>query len=553
MHEESTSRARDDQALRTDATVKAEQSVLGGLLNAGDQHARSQCNGLSVQHFQSEQHRAIFQTLDDDLEEHGKSDWITVSDRLSKNGRADLLPYVSELAANTPGNLNIARYAALVEDNARLRSADAALDAAKQAIARGDGAGVSAAVERAKVALTAPAAMAATPYVFKDAHTIPPRDWLYRHHLIRKFVAATVGPPAGGKTSVMLLDYISMVVGRDLPSGRPLPTGPLRVWVINMEDPREEIERRIAAICLHYGVTAADIGGRLFVDTAREHDLVIVATVNGRAVTMPRVIDGLIEAIRLRGVDVLSVDPLIHSHAVAENDNTAMALVMKSWAEVAERAACAVEIAHHIRKNGGQETSAEDMRGAAAMLGAVRSARLITTMSVEESKRFDIPEHARRFYLWANPSGKPSMAPPVSRRDWYYMEGVNLNNGTASQPSDVVGVATRWAPPDAFDGVTMDDARRVLAAIAAADPLTQARASSQSAGWVGHLVARELDLDIDAAGVRDKLKQLLSTWQANGMLAERPIREPRARRDVPVIAAKCAPDVCADEVADDPL
>ena len=47
------------------------------------------------------------------------------------------------------------------------------------------------------------------------------------------------------------------------------------MWLWNGEDPREEIERRIVAACAYYGITEDDIGGRLFVDTGREQEIVI--------------------------------------------------------------------------------------------------------------------------------------------------------------------------------------------------------------------------------------------------------------------------------------
>jgi RecA-family ATPase len=38
-----------------------------------------------------------------------------------------------------------------------------------------------------------------------------------------------------------------------------------RVWYVNLEDPREEIERRIAAICLHFNIKPEELGDRLLV------------------------------------------------------------------------------------------------------------------------------------------------------------------------------------------------------------------------------------------------------------------------------------------------
>lgn len=376
--------------------------------------------------------------------------------------------------------------------------------------------------------------ISATQYEWRPASEIPPRDWLFRQHYIRKFLVATAGPPAGAKSSITLIDYVSMVVGRDLLTGKELPNGPLRLWLYNTEDPREEIDRRIAAIGEHYGLGPGDFGDRLFIDTAREQDLVIAKNSDGHAVSVPRVVGELVDEIQRRKVDVFAADPLIHTHAVPENDNTGMGVVAKCWREVAERGDCCVELTHHIRKNGGQDTTADDMRGAGAILGSVRSLRLTTTMNKEDAKAFGIDEEERRFYVWVNPTGKPSLVPPASRRDWYYLRSVDLGNGTATRPGDQVGVATRWSPPDAFDGITVDDAKRVWMAIGRADPLKEARASSQAQGWVGRLVADVLGLDIDAPGVREQLGRMLQEWERCGAISKATIANPAKGRPVPV-------------------
>ena len=51
------------------------------------------------------------------------------------------------------------------------------------------------------------------------------------------------------------------------------PAKPLRVSYWNGEDPLEETERRVAAICQHYGITENDLGGRPFIDSGRETPL----------------------------------------------------------------------------------------------------------------------------------------------------------------------------------------------------------------------------------------------------------------------------------------
>jgi hypothetical protein len=113
-----------------------------------------------------------------------------------------------------------------------------------------------------------PPAFEAQPYVRRDPRAIPPRQWLHAGHYIRGFLSATIAPGGLGKTSLQLVEAVGMVCGRDLLRGTT--ARPLNVWYWNLEDPQDEIDRRIAAILLHYKLDDGSSGnsgkwGRLFV------------------------------------------------------------------------------------------------------------------------------------------------------------------------------------------------------------------------------------------------------------------------------------------------
>ena len=107
----------------------------------------------------------------------------------------------------------------------------------------------------------------ATSYVYRDPTKIPVRQWVYGKHLIRRFLSTTVAPGAVGKSSLVLVEAIAMATGRPL-LGVAVPKR-LRVWYWNGEDPLEEIERRVAAICIHYGIDGRDLEDFLFLDSGR--------------------------------------------------------------------------------------------------------------------------------------------------------------------------------------------------------------------------------------------------------------------------------------------
>jgi len=93
---------------------------------------------------------------------------------------------------------------------------------------------------------TGPAgAISATPFKPLDLASIPARQWLYGKHYVRKFLSVTGAWGGTGKTQMELTEAVAMATGLPL-LGIATPE-PLKVWHYNLEEPREELERRLAA------------------------------------------------------------------------------------------------------------------------------------------------------------------------------------------------------------------------------------------------------------------------------------------------------------------
>jgi hypothetical protein len=337
----------------------------------------------------------------------------------------------------------------------------------------------------------------ATPFTVRDPATLPVRDILYGRHLVRGFVAGLVGIGGSGKSTVAMSESFAQV------SGKPLlgvvVRRPLRCWSINLEDPRDEIEKRAQATCFHFGLTEADIGGRLFLDSGRDQPVVVAHTLAGGSKIIEPVVENIINEIKARQIDVLRIDPFVSSHEVPENDNGSIDLVIKkAWSAVAERAGCAVELV-------------DDARGAGAFMAGCRAVRVVAGMTKAEAERAGIENPYRYFRVFA---GKLNMAPREDKSDWHFLESVDLGNGTADRPSDHVQVAVTWEWPNALDGL----ATRDLFAVQKHVSEGQWRKSSTSPEWVGKAVAEVLDLDLESAPVLNRVKSLLKTWIETGAL-----------------------------------
>jgi hypothetical protein len=339
---------------------------------------------------------------------------------------------------------------------------------------------------------------------------VPSRDFLYARSLIRGYVSATVAPGGVGKTSLKLVEALSMVTGRDFLE-RGLHHTALRVWFWNLEDPRDELTRRIQGAAKHYGIGEADIAHRFFVDTGREQYCVIAETTRNGAMIIRPMVDNIIAEIRRHRIDVLMIDPFVSSHRVTENDNNAMDMVVKEWGHIAEMGNCAIDLTHHTRKllGGESEVTTESSRGGKALTDACRSVVAVNRMTSEEGERAGVDNHRLYFRTY---NDKNNLAPPPENSDWFKLESVNLGNGQLGM-GDEVGVVVRWNWPNPLDDVTVADLRAVQLRVANG----KWRENAQAKDWVGRAVAAVLNLDTDNRAHRSKISRLLKIWMSKGM------------------------------------
>jgi hypothetical protein len=354
------------------------------------------------------------------------------------------------------------------------------------------------------------AAILATPYTWTEPENIPAREFLYGRRLIRKYATATIAPGGVGKTALEVAEVLSMV------SGRPLlgvQTPQLRVWLWSLEDPREEMTRRIQATAKHFGVMEAEIGDRLYLDSGREHPLVIAEAMRNGFVICRPVVDAIIAQLKERAIDVLIIDPFVSCHRVTENDNNAIDAVTKAWARVADAANCAVELVHHVRK-GEQEITVESARGGGSFGDACRMVRVINRMTEQQGKDAGVDNHRLYFRTYLD---KNNLAPPADKSDWYKLVSVALGNGPLGPNvagGDSIGVVTRWEWPDATKGLSARDFEVAAAAIQAG----KWRADVQAKQWVGRAVAKALRFDLDDRADKAAVKQLVQYWIRTGAL-----------------------------------
>lgn len=266
-----------------------------------------------------------------------------------------------------------------------------------------------------------------------SAASIPKRRWVVSPLMIAGHVTVCAGPPGVSKSVVDLTRAISIATGTDLLGEHIACPGP--VLAINNEDPRDEIERRVAAICLRYGVSPASLDGRLFIvsgygspkkyaERKGLHDSVRPTTEATR----------LVNFARAAGLVAIVVDPLISTAAnVNENSNDDQDQIVSVWKKIANATGSAVSLTHHTRKGSGgdSEGHAGDMdsiRGAGAIMGAARFGFTLARMSRKSASELGIPwSEARR--LVRLDSAKGNYALPDEQARWLRLDSQPIDNG----------------------------------------------------------------------------------------------------------------------------
>lgn len=361
--------------------------------------------------------------------------------------------------------------------------------------------------------------MRATPFVLRDATELPQREWLYGNHFIRRYLTATVGAGGAGKSSHAVSEVLAMVTGRPLLDSDGGLHKPLRVWYVNAEDPADEIDRRLHAAAKHFNIDAAAIGDRLFTDSGRDQEFVVMKQEGRDLKVCQPVIDDIVAEIKARQIDVLVVDPFVSTHEAQENDNGAMQRVAAAWTQVADKANCCVEVVHHVVKNAG-EVTADSARGGGALKDKTRSMRVLNPMTPSEAAKVGLDSPAGYFRV---DMGKVNLV-TSGRSQWRRLVSVPLGNGRGMvKTGDEIGVAAPWSWPSADElALRASEARTAIVADVPADVLAglkvrlrhgDYKAHPQGKPWAGDVVMELTDVTDKA-----EAKAMLDAWIAAGEL-----------------------------------
>jgi hypothetical protein len=282
-----------------------------------------------------------------------------------------------------------------------------------------------------------------------------PRQWLIAGQFCRTFMSGLVAPGDAGKTTLRLTQAIELAIGRELLGMRVFKR--CRVLVLSFEDDRDELHRRLRAICKHFGIDPEELRGWLFCRDLNGGPKLAELDSKGRRRQIGALDDMLRRAIARTRCDLVILDPFVKLHALNESDNPDMNFVCERLIKLAQDCNVAVDSPAHTHKGTIQAGDADARRGASAQRDAGRLDYTLTVMSEDEAKQFGIPADERKRYVRLD-KAKANIVRAVKAR-WFRLVSVTIDNATAEYPEgDEVQAIERWEPPETWEG--LDDETR---------------------------------------------------------------------------------------------
>jgi hypothetical protein len=379
--------------------------------------------------------------------------------------------------------------------------------------------------------------LALRPARLPNPETLLPRQWLYGTQLIRGFVTVLVAPGGTGKSAYAMAVGIALAAHRSFLGDYIF--APVNVAVINLDDPMDELERRVAAVMLAHKIRREDLDGKLFLEDCDGHGLTLAAPArddNGFYVANPDE-QALVALIRENSIGVIVCDPFAESHTLEENSNPQMIQAAAVWRRIARATNCAVLLVHHVRK--GDATGIDAARGAKALSDSARVGLLMTTMSAFEAEEFGIHDDDRLTYVRLD-DAKRNMAPAAKAR-WFQLRSIKLGNtfDPMYPNGDSVGAIVPWQPPDnELATAPTNELNTALDAIKAGpEPgvlYTPSKRGQSSDRWCGNVLCEMFSVTEKQAA------KMINDWIKSGLLYVTQYRHPKFRKNIPGITVNDA-------------
>ena len=293
-------------------------------------------------------------------------------------------------------------------------------------------------------------AMPFKPWQETDLTKIPVPEFVYSDFYARKYTSLTIAAPKVGKSMLGLIEAVDMATGWGILTGVKQPKR--TVFYYNAEDDQSVLDNRVAAILTEYKIPQSEISGHIEVRSGgSDEDFYMVSGQEG--IINERMFVSIEKSITQNNIDVLIFDPLQDMSRSPET-NEIFRLLGQRLRRMASSTGAALGLIHHTRKvTPGMTPSIDDARGGSALRGTARFNRVLVSMSEDEAAQAGVDNHHHFLRIGDVES---NLAPPSSDVNrWFEKVSVIV-------PADAsFGVIRPWEWPDAFSGVTKQDAAKI--------------------------------------------------------------------------------------------
>lgn len=267
---------------------------------------------------------------------------------------------------------------------------------------------------------------------------LPLRRYLLKGEIERGTVAAIVGPGGGSKSALSNCIALGIALGDASFAGFEVVGGPQPVLIINNEDDKEELTRRITATCIANGIDHTRLNGLIHVYDHNDaaNFLAVVRDPATKQLASTRAFREMREYMIANGIVFYIVDPFKSIHTGQENDNTDIDLVARAFTQLSRKTDAAGLIVHHSKKPGvagseGFAGDADSSRGAGALINAVRRAWTLYTMSKTDGAKYGMNDNERLQHVRFDGAKGNYTARSATPR-WFKTQTVPLGNGDNS-------------------------------------------------------------------------------------------------------------------------
>lgn len=362
-----------------------------------------------------------------------------------------------------------------------------------------------------------------------DPTLIEPRGWLLGNWFCREFVSSLVGDGAAGKTALRIACAMALATGREDILGPGLHIFErVPVLYLCFEDGERELRRRLWAAMLHHHIANADIAGFLYASAITRHEIKLAVEGEFRQTKVGPLKDALERSIDRRQPGVVMLDPLVKTHGLDENSNTAMDLVIEILTNLSIRKKIALDVPQHTRKGLAEPGNADRGRGASAVKDAGRLMYTLCDMTPEEANKLELGNDDRLDLMRVD-SAKVNIARRNTNATWFRRVGVRLGN-TGVNPlyphGDTVQTVERWFPPDTINGLSKNTLIEIFKQIRQGPEqdefyLPDIRANEDWVGWPICLIANI---------AKGEAKTLVRDWLKNRVLLPSFYTSPKRKR-----------------------